>query len=339
MMNWSACVSVVRVLAWVVATVVAASVAHAQTASPQNAEAVTWDSIVCRLGRCEPLKVRGYLFAKPGDKAVVILSHGSVGVDARIFERVDRLREAGIAALVPEHWASRGIGEVLGDLKGAPAKGASELNMAFDIYTAAAWLRSDRGFAKVGALGASYGGGAQITVQQDWARTVIEKTMAYHYKRTFVAKPLDAQVSMYGFCGYRNALRDRFDGTPILFINGDKDEMTPAKLCEQLVPWMNERGGNASMATLKGAYHAFDARERAAWVPKVKHMGKCDLVVDARGTTNLTTGHLTADVDFNAALPKAIEECATAWGYTSGNSGDSQVAEPVWQAFLKANLQ
>jgi len=188
----------------------------AQTASKQNGEEVAWDSIVCRVGKCEPVKVRGYLFAKPGDKAVVIVSHGSVGVDYRAFDRVDRLREANIAALVPEHWASRGLGEILTDLKGAPAKGASELNMAFDIYTAASWLRKERGFDKVGAIGASYGGGAQITVQQKWARDLIEKVVEFNYKKPFVARPLEAQVSLYGFCGYRNKLRDKFSGAPLL---------------------------------------------------------------------------------------------------------------------------
>lgn len=330
--------SVLRIAVAGLASLVLAP-ASAQTANKQNGEAVTWSSAVCRGGKCEPLTVKGYLFAKPGQKAVVVVSHGSVGVDYRVFDRVDKLQEAGYAALVPEHWASRGLGEILTDLKGAPAKGASELNMAFDIYSAASWLRTERGFDKVGAIGASYGGGAQVTMQQAWAKDVIEKTMAFHYKKPFVVRPLDAQVSLYGFCGYRNKLRDKFNGAPLLFIGGEKDEQTPAKLCEQLAPWMNERGGNVKAITLKGAYHTFDARERASWIGNIKHMGKCDLMIDEKGTTNLTTGVLTPIVDFNAALPKAVEECATAWGFTSGNIGDPNIAVPLWLAFFKDHMQ
>jgi len=102
---------------------------------------------------------------------------------------------------------------------------------------------------------------------------------------------------------------------------------------------MNERGGNVKDVTLKGAYHTFDARERASWIGNIKHMGKCDLMVDEKGTTNLTTGHLTPITDFNAALPKAVEECATTWGFTSGNSGNPDVATSLWINFFKDHLK
>jgi dienelactone hydrolase len=318
-------------------SIVLLDTAWAQTSSKHSGEQVSWPSIVCRGAKCEPLLMRGYLFAKAGQKNVVIVSHGSVGVDYRVFDRVDKLNEAGFAALVPEHWASRGLGEILTDLKGGPGKGASELNMAFDIYTAASWLRRERDFDKVGAIGASYGGGAQITAQQAWAKDVMERTFEYHYKKSLVVRALDAQVSLYGFCGYRNKLRDKFNGAPLLFINGEKDEIAPAALCEQIGPWMNERGGNVKVVTLKGAYHTFDARERATWIGSIQHMGKCDLLVDEKGITNVKTGVLTPGEN-NSALPKAVEGCTTARGFTSGHSGDPGIAVPLWIGFFKEHM-
>lgn len=320
------------VLVWAAASV------HAQTSSKGNGEALTWDSIVCRGPRCEPIKAKGWLFAKPGQTNVVIVSHGSVGVDYRVFDRVDHLQREGYAAFVIDHWGSRGLGEVLTDLKGAPSKGASELNIAFDIYTAASMLRKQRDFDKVGAIGASFGGGAQITAQQDWAKSVMEKTYEYHYKRPFVVRPLDAQVSLYGFCGYRNKLRDKFNGAPILFISGEKDEIDPAEYCERFAPWANERGGKAKFVMIKGAYHTFDARESAKWMGNIQHTGKCDLMVDEKGITNLKNGDLTPGVDNNTALPLAIAKCGTAWGFTSGNIGDPNVAVPLWMAFFKEHM-
>lgn len=300
---------------------------------------MVWDSIICRGAKCEPLKTRGWLFAKPGQKAVVIISHGSIGIDARVFDRVDQIQDLSMAALVIDHWGSRGLGEVLSDLKGAASKGASELNMSFDIYTAASVLRRERNFEKVGTIGASFGGGAQITAQQQWAKSVIEETYEYHYKKPFVVRRLDAQVGLYTWCGYRNKLRDSFNGAPLLIINGDRDTQTPSRLCEQLAPWMNERGGNVRTVTLKGEVHGFDDRRRQTWIPNIVHTGKCDLMIDERGTTNLTTGNVTEIKDFNAALPVALKECATERGFSNGNSGDWKVAVPLWTKFLQEHLR
>jgi len=312
---------------------------HAQQASRTNGEAISWDSVVCKGAKCEPLRANGWLFAKPGQKSVVIVSHGSVGVDQRVFDRVDQLQEIGVAALVIDHWGSRGLGEVLSDLRGAASKGASELNMSFDIYTAASMLRKERDFEKVGTIGASFGGGAQITAQQKWAGSVMERTYEYLYRRPFVVRPLDAQVSLYAWCGYRNKLRDAFNGSPLLIINGDKDTQTPARLCEQLAPWMNERGGKVQMITLKDEVHGFDDRHYQTWIPLVQHMGQCDLMIDERGTTNLTTGTLTPIADYNAALPVALKECATARGFSNGNNGNWKVAVPLWQKFFQEHLR
>lgn len=316
----------------------AAISAQAQTASKKNGEEMVWDSIICRGAKCEPLKARGWLFVRAGEKAVVIISHGSVGIDQRVFDRVDQIQDLGMAALVIDHWGSRGLSEVLSDLKGAASKGASELNMSFDIYTAASVLRRERNFEKVGTIGASFGGAAQIMAQQKWVKSVIEKTYEYHYRKPFVVRRLDAQVGLYTWCGYRNKLRDSFNGAPLLIINGDKDTQTPSRLCEQLAPWMNEHGGNVRAVTLKGEVHGFDDRRRQTWIPNIVHMGKCDLMIDEKGTTNLTTGNVTKITDFNAALPVALKECATERGFSNGNSGDWKVAVPLWTKFLQDHL-
>lgn len=325
-----------RIVALVGALVICAP-AGAQTASKRNGEEVTWPSIVCRSGKCEPMTGRGWLFSKPGQTKVVIVSHGSVGIDGRVFDRVDQLQAAGFASLAVDHWGPRGLGEILSNLKDAPARGGSELNMAFDIYTAADMLRNERGFDKVGAIGASYGGGAQITAQQKWAMDVIGKTVSFHYKRDFIARKLDAQVSLYGFCGYRNALRDAFNGVPLLILSGERDDIDPPQLCERLAPWMNERGGNVKFSVIPGVAHTWDSRDRETWIPDVVHMGKCDLLVDAKGITDLASGRLTPG-DNNTALPKAVALCATARGFHSGSRGDPFVAVPQWIDFFRRNL-
>lgn len=308
----------------------------AQTASKQNGEAVEWPSIVCRGAKCETMQAKGWLFAKPGQKNVVIVSHGSSGINYIQFDRVDALQEAGYAALVIDHWGSRGLGEQLTDLKGAQSRGATELNMAFDIYTAASFLRKERDFDKVGSIGGSGGGGAQIMAQQKWAISAIEKTMEHFYKRPFVARKLEAQVGLYAFCGYRNKVRDAFNGAPLMLISGEKDDMTPAEYCERITPWMNERGGRVQFVNLPGAYHTFDAREGMHRI-QTSHMAKCDLIVDEKGITNLKTGDVTPGG--NEVLGQAVAKCANAFGFTSGNTGDRNIATPHWLSFFRGHLQ
>src|SRR4051812_40650955 len=84
----------------------------AWAARPEEAEKINVPSVVCK-GQpllCERLAVVGYLFAKPGQQKAVLISHGSQGIDARMYEYVDALQKEGFAALVLDHWGPRGIG-------------------------------------------------------------------------------------------------------------------------------------------------------------------------------------------------------------------------------------
>src|SRR6187551_1576997 len=84
--------------------------AHAQTARPEQAEKVSWPSMLCTPTVCNRLAAQGLLFATPGAKKVVLISHGSQGIDSRMFDYVDSLQKEGFAALVIDHWTPRGIG-------------------------------------------------------------------------------------------------------------------------------------------------------------------------------------------------------------------------------------
>lgn len=321
--------------AWVCVLSAAFTVSStAQTANQQNGEAVEWPSLVCRGAKCEPLPVHGWLYAKSGQKNVVIVSHGSSGISYVVFDRVDALQQAGFAALVIDHWGSRGLGGQLDDLKGAQQRGATELNMAFDIYTAEEMLRQ-RGFEHVGSIGGSAGGGAQIMAQQKWAMQIVEKSYTHYYKKPFTARPLDAQVGLYSFCGYRNKVRDAYNGVPLMLISGAADNMTPAEYCEHITPWMNERGGHVTFVSIPGAYHSFDGREPMHRI-LAKHMAKCDLVVDEKGITNLKTGDVTPNP---SDLATAVDKCGNTVGFIAGNIGDRNVATPIWINFFKEHMQ
>jgi dienelactone hydrolase len=307
--------------------------AQAQSARPDQAEAVTWKSIVC-FGTpfsCNKLEARGFLFAKPGQKKIVLISHGSQGIDSRMYDYVDSLQSEGFAALVIDHWTPRGITVTHADYAAASKIGANEFNMAADSLTAAAWLRS-RGFERIGSIGESQGGGAAVMMQQKFAHALIERNMQRLHDKDFRIKPADAVVGMYGYCGYRNAMRDAYVGTPFLFITGEADDETPSKYCERHVGWMNQRGGNARIVVIEGEGHSFDApyRRQYSFGP---HYAKCDVLIDETGTTELNSGMKAPGDDIGAMLARCISK-----GYHTGSWKDRFIAVPHWLGFFRQHL-
>ena len=309
--------------------------AQAQSASASQAERVSWPSVSCTgtPGTCDKFTAQGLLFRKPGQKKIVLISHGSQGVDSRMFDYVDALQKDDTAALVIDHWTPRGIDNTHNDYAAAAIKGGSEINMVFDSLMASEWLRKDEGFEKVGSIGESQGAAAAIMLQQKWIHGLVTRNVQRAYSRgSFKVQPLDAVIALYGFCGIRVADRDAFVGTPFLFVSGAKDDETPAKLCEDFVPWMNDRGGNAKITVLPGVGHSFDA-PYSMTRSSGPHYGKCNIFADGKTTKDLNSGAEVQGTDVRAALAKCSSR-----GYTTGNSGNRFVGVPTWTAFFQQNL-
>jgi dienelactone hydrolase len=318
------------------AALLAAGWAHAQTAGPAQAEKVSWPSMVCAGTPTyiwTRLDAQGFLFATPGAKKVVLISHGSQGIDSRMYDYVDSLQKEGFAALVIDHWKPRGIGVTHDDYAAASIKGGNELNMASDSLTAAQWLRG-KGYERVGSIGESQGSSAAVMLQQKWAHVLIERNIRRIYANDFRLVPLDAVVGLYGYCGFRHAQRDGYVGTPFLFITGEVDDETPSRYCERYVPWMNERGGNAKIIVLAGEGHSFDApyrRQRNIFGP---HYAKCDILLDETGVTELNSGEkMPGATNINAMLAKCVGKV-----YHTGYWKDRFIAVPHWIGFFKQNL-
>ncbi|MES2976505.1 MAG: dienelactone hydrolase family protein [Pseudomonadota bacterium] len=325
---------------WMLAALLAAFLfapAAAQKARPDQAERVSWPSMLCAgtpTFVCNRLEAQGYLFATPGAKSVVMISHGSQGIDSRMYDYVDALQKEGFAALVIDHWKPRGIGVTHDDYLAAGARGGNETNMVADSLTAAHWLRA-KGYEKVGSIGESQGSSAAIVLQQKWAHALIERNIRRIYGSDFRVQPVDAVVGMYGFCGFRHAIRDAYVGTPFLFITGEVDDETPSKYCERYVPWMNERGGNAKIIVIPGEGHSFDAPYRRTRNLFGPHYAKCDILVDASGVTELNSGDtLPGETNINNMLRRCVSRI-----YHTGWWKDRFIAVPHWTAFFRQNLQ
>jgi dienelactone hydrolase len=307
--------------------------AHAQNAGPGTGEKVSWDSAAC-YGvpfTCQKLKASGYMFATPGAKSAVMISHGSQGIDSRMYDYVDSLRKEGFAALVIDHWTPRGIGVTHDDYVAAGKKGGNEFNMATDSLTAADWLRA-RGYEKVGSIGESQGGAAALMLQQKFAHALIERNVHRLYGKSFQLKPVDAVVGLYGYCGYRNAKRDAYAGTPLLLITAEADDNTPSRYCERHVGWINARGGKASILVMRRQGHSFDAPYSQLYSTGL-HYGKCDILIDDSGISELNSGTKMPGDDVAAMMARCVSR-----GYHTGHSNNRFVAVPHWIGFFKQHL-
>jgi dienelactone hydrolase len=189
-----------------------------------------------------------------------------------------------------------------------------------------------RGYAKVGSIGESQGGGAAVMLQQKFMRDQTVRNVKRLYGTDLSLAPVDAVVGMYGYCGYRNAGRDAYAGTPFLFITGAKDDETPSRYCERHVGWMNARGGNASIVVLPDVGHSFDAPYPQRWVSGPQY-AKCDVLADASGISELNSGTHMPGSDPAPIMARCISR-----GFTTGHSGNRFVAVPHWIGFFKQNL-
>lgn len=320
--------------------VVFAFAANAQVKVPTpagEAEKVSWNSVVCSGNpfQCSALDASGQLFVEPGQDRIVLISHGSQGVDARLYDYVKDLRKAGFASLVIDHWRPRGVSTTHNDYVEASRKGANEANIAFDGMTAAEWLRRTRGFRKVGSIGESQGGAAAIILTQKWPLRFLERHMERLNRGVpFVTSPFDAVISLYGFCGFRNTGRDAYVTTPFLFITGGEDDSTPSRYCESYVPYMNSRGGNARIVVLKGEGHSFDAPYRRYHNQSGPQYARCNIVVEKDHVINVNTGER---IDGQDSAP-LFERCKGR-GYQTGHGKDRFIAVPHWISFFRENLK
>lgn len=315
-----------------------ASAAWSQKTSKESGEKVEFASLLCRGESyeysCERLTSWGYLFAKPGQNKLVIINHGSQGVDSRMFDYVDALQERGYAAFVADTWGARGLSTVYENYRESVKRGGNELNMIMDLFLAADMLRK-RGFTKIGTLGESMGGGVAHMLHNEWWKRQVPLSYEKVYGTKFALAPMDASVGQYGPCNVRNESRDRkFDGKPVLLLLAELDDETPAKFCEAYVPWMNARGGNGSFTVIKGEHHSWDA---PYYLTRSlgPHYAKCDIRVDEKGVPTDAASGFTMPA---GGKPVDVLNNCKAIGYHTGNRGHRFVAFPLWLDFFDKTL-
>jgi dienelactone hydrolase len=315
--------------ALVAMAVALACAAHAQTK-------VEFKSQVCVneksfLDACRPITVPGTDY-EASKEAIVLITHGSDGVDERHHRYARHLRSMGISALVIDHWKPRGVTGVQSDFVRFARQGANAQNLVIDIFHAAAHFRG-LGYSKVGYLGESMGGGVAVLLTK--------AEYQQHFRRVSGAapEPLDAVVGLYGNCNERYSY-DRFLPVPTLLITGELDANTPAKTCRDYVAeWVDKRGGRFTFIELPGQHHDFDAEFPLQKSHSAQNPAKCISVVDLDKITSTLTGETypNTPVGWERWRSKCLmkpNEVNVSYGHT----GDKNAGFKAWGLFFNGTL-
>lgn len=256
----------------------------------QNVREIKVDSVTCVHNvafndKCEPVSVKGTLFnPDKSTDAVVVIVHGSQGVDKRHFNYAKHLNSIGFAAFVLDSWTARGIGKAQFDYAANEKKGARAYNQALDILRTVEVLKTQpERFKRIGHIGESMGGTAAIWLTKPY--------LDREYMKLFAVKTpeLQANVAVYGGC-FERVSTDRFIPIPTLFLGGELDNDTPAMLCERFAEWMNNRGGVATSIVLKGQHHDFDAPYKLHAASRAENPSECTSFIEGSYRTWEKTG-------------------------------------------------
>lgn len=258
-------------------------------------------------------------------RGAAVLSHGAAGPGARQERAARLLAEHGIAALVLDHFAARGVSSVTRD-----QLRISEQQMAADIFAARDALSRRLGLdtARIGAVGWSKGATAVTLASVDRLAGFLEPDR----------DRLAFAVAFYPFCGFR--LDDEALATPLLMLLAGQDDWTPSAPCVRQASAWAEDGQPVSWQIYQDASHGFDSRSGrflAARAITVRDTSpRCTLEVDAAGRTVTRDRALSLDT-----LPSRrgyLEACGERGVTFAGDPRAAAAARERLLAFLARAL-
>ncbi len=282
--------------------------------------------------QCTNVDVPAYLMRASDSKTMVFIGHGSEGLNRRHSDYAKRLHEMGVNAVVVASWEARGIGYAQEDYAAAAKRGGDSINQTLDILSVATEMKNSPEWAQTdfGYIGESMGGvtGVQLT------RPYLRRAYSQLYGRPPAS--FRAIVSLYSGCNDRS-VKESFLPTPLIFINGDADNLTPPANCIGQVSWMNERGGKAEIVVLPGQVHGFDGPNYWRTWPG-ENPSKCASITDDKMITLISTGKQYPAT--NEGYYQMRHDCIGMSPKSSlaGNKGDPTTGYKEWTKFFQEHL-
>ncbi|MEJ6021768.1 dienelactone hydrolase family protein [Ramlibacter sp. PS4R-6] len=261
--------------------------------------------------RQSPVALAGKLFVPPGiapPLPAVVVMHGSGGIRAGDHDVVQALLQAGIAALLLDSFGGRGLSST-----GADQGRLSTAATAIDGFAALLALRArpDIDPQRIGIAGFSRGGIAAIFTQQAPLRDAA----------LGAAPGYRAHAALYPSCAaqWEQVVPA---ASPILFLLGEKDDLSPAAKCVAYADRIRQAGGRAQAIVYPGASHQF-LEPGPEWRGRTQNYAACDYVIRPGGEMVYAKTGLVAGADWAAFAHQVFRDCGK-WGFTHGGTRDSR---------------
>lgn len=175
----------------------------------------------------------------PGPFPAVVVLHGCSGIVEREHEWAKRFVDWGYGALIVDSFTPRAVQEVC-----SSGSRVTTAERAMDAAKAAAFLRGQPRIRpdRLGVIGFSHGGATVLeAVQGGDPAPAFQAAVAFYPKCTLSLNHVDI---------------------PLLILIGEKDDWTPAKMCQEMMPTLT-RPGLVDLQVYPGAYHTFDYQRPA----------------------------------------------------------------------------
>jgi dienelactone hydrolase len=259
-----------------------------------------------------------------GRVPVVVMSHGSDGITSGMFDVwVKALNEAGYAAFVVDSFTPRNSAKISGtdgQLTWNTTVNISDAIYALKLLSTHPKLDSKR----IYHMGWSRGANAVTAAMWPNYRLPINQDESIKWA---------ASVAVYPGCNLRYKNPTVKITAPVLYLLGEKDDMTPATPCEEEATLLAKEGQPISYKVYPGAYHVFDRISQPFRKYKEGTFANCSLDVNmpahskdfswGPGLNRETKKVLENPIDFE----NAINECqAKIWVSVESNKNARESA-------------
>ena len=274
----------------------------------------------------ENITIPGHLYFPPNidsPVSLIIISHGAGGIFRFHYDYKDMMLEHGYAVLIIDHFTPR---DTIIDFT---FKYVTEPMMVSDVINSAKILRTHpRLNGKIGYIGWSKGGLGPILLKN---KHLYDKLV---YKNDF-----EFLAGVYTYCGF-DIDKENVTDIPMLLISGNKDKITPASYCSELISKLNDE--NIEYHILADAYHGFDNYafffgSYLPWQPVLNaNTDKCLLKINPI----FQTVNLNDNMDLSSLKNRTrfLDECTSQGAYVQYNSQPSIDAKKILMKFINKHM-